>query len=442
MGIKIVRRKNKQRKDGSAPLALRITKDYKTNYCFIGQYVLDKDWDEELGKVKRTHPNSKKLNNFLMKKLIEANNIALEVNDKITSKEIKKKVIGPGGQKSFFQVASERIETKHNRGIFSVAQTELSILYNLEEFVTLKSSLGKSEIVNGIKKRRKERISKGRKHEYSFLDSVKHFRKSKALNFQDINSIFIEKYKTFCTVYLNHKKRTITNQLIFIRTLFNIAIKEGDIDIKFYPFANEKEKIRIGSSHKIGLTIEEIERIEALEVEIGSTIWHTKNLWLMAFYFAGIRISDIVKLKWSDFKDNRLFYIMNKNEKPLSLKIPDKAEVILCAYKKNEKQNNGYVFPFLKNADGKNAEDIFIKTRNATKVLNKYLKRIALQCSIEKKLSNHIARHSFGNIAGDRIHPLMLQKLYRHSDLKTTLNYQANFIHRDADDALDSVINF
>ncbi|UJH90946.1 hypothetical protein LZ575_20010 [Antarcticibacterium sp. 1MA-6-2] len=36
----------------------------------------------------------------------------------------------------------------------------------------------------------------------------------------------------------------------------------------------------------------------------------------------------------------------------------------------------------------------------------------------------------------------MLQKLYRHSDLKTTLNYQANFIHRDADDALDSVINF
>lgn len=54
----------------------------------------------------------------------------------------------------------------------------------------------------------------------------------------------------------------------------------------------------------------------------------------------------------------------------------------------------------------------------------------------------HIARHSFGNIAGDAIHPLMLQKLYRHSDLKTTLNYQANFIHKEADEALDSVVNF
>ena len=48
------------------------------------------------------------------------------------------------------------------------------------------------------------------------------------------------------------------------------------------------------------------------------------------------------------------------------------------------------------------------------------LKRIAQECNIDKNLSNHIARHSFGNIAGDQIHPLMLQKLYRHSDLKTT----------------------
>ena len=133
---------------------------------------------------------------------------------------------------------------------------------------------------------------------------------------------------------------------------------------------------------------------------------------------------------------------LHKNEKPLSLKIPDKANTILNYYKKNKAENNGYVFPFLKDTNSNNDEDIFRKTRNATKLFNKYLKRIANQCGIDKNLSNHIARHSFGNIAGDRIHPLMLQKLYRHSDLKTTLNYQANFIHKDADDALDSVINF
>ena len=62
-------------------------------------------------------------------------------------------------------------------------------------------------------------------------------------------------------------------------------------------------------------------------------------------------------------------------------------------------------------------------------------------CDIEKNLSNHIARHTFGNMAGDKIDPRMLQKLYRHSNLKTTIGYQANFIHKDADDALETVLN-
>jgi len=36
----------------------------------------------------------------------------------------------------------------------------------------------------------------------------------------------------------------------------------------------------------------------------------------------------------------------------------------------------------------------------------------------------------------------MLQKLYRHSHISTTMGYQANFIHKDVDDALESVLNF
>lgn len=440
--VKIVRRRNKQRKDGTAPLALRISKDYKTNYCFIGQYVLEKDWDEEMGKVKRTHPNSKRFNTFLMKKIAEANDISLQDNENITSGQLKRKINGPGGQKSFFKVAAERIEMKYQRGIFSVAKSDLSIMYNLEEFLNVKSSRNKDDIIKEIKLRRRERVSKARKSEYHIKDGIQYFKKNNQLRFQDITESFLEKYKTFCIVYLGHKTRTKTNQLIFIRTLFNVAIKENIVDAKYYPFAGDKEKIRIGSSNKIGLSVGELELIENLKLEKQSSIWHTRNVWLISFYFAGIRISDVLKLKWKDFKDGRLFYVMNKNEKPLSLKVPDKAAKILKYYKKDNFNNNGFVFPFLQSADYKNPEDIFIKTRTATKVLNKYLKRIAVECSIEKNLSNHIARHSFGNIAGDRIHPLMLQKLYRHSDLKTTLNYQANFIHRDADDALDSVINF
>ncbi len=62
--------------------------------------------------------------------------------------------------------------------------------------------------------------------------------------------------------------------------------------------------------------------------------------------------------------------------------------------------------------------------------------------SIQKNISMHIARHSFGNISGNKIPIQMLQKLYRHSSVTTTIRYQANFIHKDADDVLDSVVNF
>lgn len=261
------------------------------------------------------------------------------------------------------------------------------------------------------------------------------------MKFHKINQRFLDKFKTFCTVYLNQKSRTITNQLIFIRTLFNTAIESGIVSQKYYPFGKNKEKIRIGSGNKIGLTAKEVQKIEELELEENSSIWHTHNTWLFSFYLAGMRISDVVKIKWSDFNDGRLYYVMEKNKKPVSLKLPDKAQKILYSYKKYKSENNGYVFPFLKEA-GSTKEDIFIKTRNATKLLNKYLSRIAHKSGVNKKLSNHIARHTFGNIAGDKIHPLMLQKLYHHTDLKTTINYQANFIHRETDEALENVINF
>ena len=440
--IKVVLRKNMIRKDETIPLALRISENYKTNYHWLGHYILEKDWDKKFGKVKKSHPNHKKLNHFLMKKMTEAQDLYFHSEDDLTPRQIKNKLKGPGGSQSFFAVAAERVKQKYDKGTFSVAKSELSILYNLEEFLNLKTSQRKEAVIKSIKERRRIRLSKTRKGEYSFEDAITYFKRNTRLEFREINESFLNKYKAFCSTYLGQKTRTITNQLIFIRTLFNVAIKDGIVSQKYYPFAGEKEKIRIGSGNKIGLTAEEVTKIENLAVESHSSIWHTRNIWLVSFYFAGIRISDVVALKWTDIKDGRLYYVMNKNEKPLSFKVPEKAITIFNLYLMDKTENNGYIFPFLKDANQNDPKSVFLKMRNATKVLNKFLKRIAKECEIDKNLSNHIARHTFGNIAGDKIHPLMLQKLYRHSDLKTTLNYQANFIHRDADDALDSVINF
>jgi integrase len=441
--IKIVLRANKKKKDGTCPLAIRIIKDRKTRYVFTGKYIPEKDWDDQHGRVKKSHENSARLNAYLRKKLYEAE----AVNDKseleeenLSSVQIKKKIKRETNKVSFFELACERIKNKYAEGTYSVANAELSILHNIEEFLNFNTALPKQKTIDEIKERRRDRVSKSRKGTLKTqedLNALKNIR----LDFDDINMAFVNRFKSFCGAYLEQKTRTVTNQLIFIRTMFNQANKENLVSTKNYPFGGEKERIRIGTNNKIGLTKEEIRMIEEMDLVEGSTIWHTRNVWLFAFYFAGVRVSDVLKMRWSDFLDGRLYYQMNKNEKPVNLKIPEQAQKILSSYAHDKKSNSDFVFPFLKKANPDDKQDLFVKLRNATSLLNKYLKRIAEACGIKKNLSNHIARHSFGNIAGDKIHPLMLQKLYRHTDLKTTINYQANFIHKEADDALDAVIS-
>jgi len=84
---------------------------------------------------------------------------------------------------------------------------------------------------------------------------------------------------------------------------------------------------------------------------------------------------------------------------------------------------------------------VYAKTKSANWKFNKHLLRIADKTGISKKVMMHIARHSFSNIAGD-LPILMLQKLYQHSSITTTMAYQANFISRETDKALDKVVNF
>lgn len=87
----------------------------------------------------------------------------------------------------------------------------------------------------------------------------------------------------------------------------------------------EKAKFRLKfqKTEKIGLNEKEILLLENIKLESAAQR-HAINIWLTSFYFAGIRIGDVLQLKWSDFVDGRLHYRMNKNQKLVALKIPEK----------------------------------------------------------------------------------------------------------------------
>ena len=273
------------------------------------------------------------------------------------------------------------------------------------------------------------------------VNHVLNFSKSKQLTFQEIDEQFLRNFKTYLRTKIGLSERSIVNNLVVIRTVYNRAIKLGIVDRKLYPFGSDRIQIKFPESQKTGLNKEELIALENVNGLTENEI-HARNVWLFSFYFAGIRVADVIKIRWSDISDNRLNYCMNKNSKLLSLRIPDKAFQILDDYLTIKQSDDDFIFPEMKMVNIKESKEVFRKINAATTMLNKYLSRIAKKAKIKKKITMHIARHSFGDISEDKIPIKMLQKLYRHSSLTTTIMYQSNFIHKDTDDALEKVINF
>ncbi len=273
------------------------------------------------------------------------------------------------------------------------------------------------------------------------INHIKKFSKSKHLTFPEIDEAFLRRFKNYLRAKRDLSDRSIANNLIVIRTLYNRAIKLGIVKKELYPFGSNKIQIKFPETEKIGLTKEEVKKLESVE-DLTKDESHARNVWLFSFYFAGIRIADVIKIRWSDIYDDRLHYRMNKNAKLLSLKIPEKARQILNYYLGDKRSKDDFIFPELKNVVLKDSKSVFTKTKSANKKLNNYMQQVAKKAGINKKVTMHIARHSFGNISEDKIPIKMLQKLYRHSSISTTIIYQSNFMHKDVDEALDNVVNF
>lgn len=48
--------------------------------------------------------------------------------------------------------------------------------------------------------------------------------------FSEITELLLKKYITYLKVELENKDRSVINNLIIIRTIFNLAIREGIVD--------------------------------------------------------------------------------------------------------------------------------------------------------------------------------------------------------------------
>lgn len=420
-------------KQGKFPLALRITKDRKSSRIFLGQVIEKKEWDNNLKRVKRNHSNSQRLNEFLSKKIAELNemNLTLELRgENVSSQDLAERMrikLSPLKAKKKNSTKNQRSKNNPNymetttheyNSFFEVAGNYLDNLEKEGKYNQLTSS--------------RARV----KRFWTFLHE-------KDIGFDDITVKLLNDYKAYLKGAHKNSERSAINNLLLIRTLYNRAIRDDKAKSKNYPFGKGKIIIKFPESMKIGLNEDEITKLIKLNLSGKPHLANSRNIWLTSFYFAGMRISDVLRLRWSDIQDGRLHYKMGKNEKVGSLKIPEPAIKIFDQYRKYKTQNDSLIFQELKNVEySKDLLDIKRKIKSSTKRVNSALEALSELAKIDKKLTSHIARHSFGSISGGKIPLHILQHLFRHSHITTTMNYMKSFRFEEADEALKSVISF
>ena len=261
----------------------------------------------------------------------------------------------------------------------------------------------------------------------SFLDD----KRRKVLPFEHITVDFLNKYQIWM-IAKGNSMTTVGIYLRSLRTILNQAIEKGFLKTEDYPFGLRKYQIPASRNIKKALTKADIKKIVEY-VPVTEAEGRARDLWLFSYLCNGANIKDLSLLKYKNLDSKSIQFIRSKTErstkqdlKPiLVMRIPKINEIIEKHGVKPIEQNT-FVFGLLHETD--NVQKRKAKINQATKTINKYIKRIGKVLEIELELTTYTARHSFATIMKrSGASTEMISESLGHKDKKTTDNYLDSF---------------
>lgn len=395
--IKIIFRKDKINNNNEHPLYLRLIKNRRPKYISLGICMKAELWDEKNNRVKKAHPNSQRLNNYIATKVSEAQDIALKI-------ETNNKSILP-------EIIKDEIMGKNSGSFFKYADKYLRELDLNEKVGTYR-------------------------HTKSIIDKMKIYTASQDLLFDNITVSWLKSYEQYLRTRIGNKINTVNADFRTIRRIINAAINEEVISDNKNPF--RRFKMTLEKVKRDYLTEEELMMIELAPLQKGSKKDHHRNMYIFSAYAGGLRISDILLLKWKNFDGERIIIQTKKTSSVVSIKLPMRALELLNEYQKVNSKPDDFIFPMLKNSeDYSNKKKLYNALSSATTYTNKDLRSIANIVGLEKKISFHTARHTFATRAllkGMRIE--YVSKIMGHSNISVTQLY-TKIVNEELDKAME-----
>ncbi|MBK7638424.1 MAG: hypothetical protein IPJ13_32310 [Saprospiraceae bacterium] len=92
---------------------------------------------------------------------------------------------------------------------------------------------------------------------------------------------------------------------------------------------------------------DEINRIISLELDHDKAIYHARNMFVLSYYCAGVRVGDMLSFTWENIFGNELKYRMGKTKVYRTIPLHDKAINILDLYRLEKPNPKQRIFPFL-----------------------------------------------------------------------------------------------
>ncbi len=359
----VFNRKNKLNKNGQALIQLETYLNGKRKYFSTGIYITPDQWDKKKHIIKN-HPQSQQLNWQL------------------------------GVMKQQYQEFEMEMKRKH--GKFDLSMFELLKNKASVNFWEMFENYYQTQNVSKSRKTYIKRTIKYLKEFAPFL-SFENFDLQTIYGFE----YFLQSKGLHTNTIMQHHK--------VVKHFLNIMVR-NDV-IKDNPY--NKFKIKKAKTERVFLTEDELKALEGLELpERNRRMQEVLDMFRFSCY-TGLRFSDIQALTPKNVEkyDNGEVVLRIRQQKtgdfvaiPLHLVFKGKAIDILNKYY------------------DKNKERIFPKSSNQD--VNRQLKLIQVLADLNKTLTFHVARHTFGTLLAKFTHdPYLIKQLMGHSDIQTSMTY-------------------
>lgn len=277
-------------------------------------------------------------------------------------------------------------------------------------------------------------------YNYSIKKLYKFFGRAedKVIRFHELTPDKLYQYDSWMRDQ-NLSVTTIVDYMKLLRATFNKAIAAGAISASSYPFGIRDNQYTLPQPNNPKRALEPsiIKQIEDLAIEEGEMLYY-RDMWLLCYYLQGINISDLLRLKKTDYDNDIVTFIRKKtartsNRNIVTAVVNPNARRILVKYEKSGE----YLLPHLNGVISEKAKLKRIKFFN--RGVNRNMKRVAKLIGYKGSISYMNARHSFATIARNYAPDSLIGQALGHKSIKSTENYFARYGERQYFDLHDAM---